>query len=473
MKKTLHKITAALLLLFAAQSGAAQEKIVTVYSLGDDEDLIGLFAGSTANGCSPSGEYVVGYGTDFSQYAFLWSRSTGKFNLITGSFENESYAYDVSDNGIVVGVFATDNDGEVKQGTTPYIIPGYWKDGVWTALELATPMMRGDVNGSAEAISADGRTIVGYVRDIYQQHYYDVESGSMNAVKEVTKLRPAVWIDGKLQPWENLPFGETIGQGMWANYMSDDASVLGGVAEHDTGTRSPAVFVNGELNRIYGKTDIDINVDLYFYAGYVYGISHDGKYATGTWCPQGDDGYTPTVGFIYNVETDTTEEIDGWGACTAILEDGTVFGHTGYLGESLIRTNDFNGTFSDYVKQVTGAEPSTELPTTIISASRDGKMVCGYFVDYTEVGPMMMPSIVVFEDKASGINDVKAAHSIDIKGDVAAAPGAQKMAVYDAAGRLVAEAAAEEIALGGAKGVVVVKAYYGSEGTVTSQFLVK
>jgi hypothetical protein len=260
---------------------------------------------------------------------------------------------------------------------------------------------------------------------------------------------------------------------MWANYMSDDASVLGGVAEHDSGSRSPAMWVNGELNRLYGKTDIDINVDLYFYAGYVYGISHDGKYVTGTWCPQGDDGYSPTVGFIYNVETGTTEELDGWGACTAILDDGTVFGHTGFLGESLIRTNDFNGKFADYVKQVTGAEPSAELPNTIISASRDGKMVCGYFVDYTDVGPMMMPSIVVFEDKASGIDGVQAAHSISIKEGVATAPGAKRMAVYDAAGRLVAEAAKEEIALNGAKGVVVVKASYSTGGTVTSQFLVK
>lgn len=473
MKKTLHKLLLCLLAVCLAQTVAAQQKKVTVYAIEDDVELLELFAGTTAFGTSANGEYVVGYGTDFVQGSFIWQRSTGKFTQITGCFYNECYAYGVSDNGVVVGNFATDNNGEVAEGTVPYIIPGYWKDGEWTALELAVDMVRGDVNGKAAAISSDGRIIVGSIRDTYEQHYYDPATGNMNAVKKVTKLRPAVWIDGKLQPMENLPYGETVGQGMWADYMSDDAGILGGVAEHDSGTRSPTIWINGEMKRLYGQKDIDVNVDLYFYAGYVYGISREGKYVTGTWCPKGDDGYSPTIGFIYDVATGAIEELDGWGQCTAVLDDGTLFGNTGYLGESLIRIGDFNGKLSDYVKQLTGAEAPEGLPSTIISASRDGKVFCGYYVAYTDMGPMMMPSIVVIEDDASGINGVQAQQNIVLKDGVAYAPGAEALSVYDAAGRLVAESAAEQLHLGQLKGVVVVKANYKKGGSVATQFLLK
>lgn len=473
MKKSLHTLLLCLLALCMAQTAAAQKKLVTVYSVEGNTELMELFAGATAFGTSASGEYVVGYGTDFVQGSFIWQRSTGQFTQLKGCYQNECYAYGVSDNGIVVGTFATDNDGEVEPGTVPYIIPGYWKDGTWTALELPVEMVRGDVNGNAAAISPDGRIIVGSIRDTYQQHYYDVSTGNMNAVKEVTKIRPAVWIDGKLQPWENLPFGETVGQGMWADYMSDDAGVLGGVAEHDSGSRSPTIWVNGEMRRLYGKEDIDINVDLYFYAGYVYGISREGKLVCGTWCPYGDDGYSPTVGFIYDVEKDAIEELEGWGQCTTVLDNGTVFGNTGYLGESLIRIDGFNGKLSDYVKEVTGAEAPSNLPCTIISASRDGNVFSGYYVYYSDMGPMMMPSIVVMEDDLSGINGVSAQQNIDIKNGVASAPGAEKMSIYDATGRLVAENAGSELQLGALKGVVVVKAYYGKKGSVATQFLLK
>lgn len=473
MKKSLHKLLLCLVLICMAQTVAAQKKLVTVYTVEGNADQMELFAGATAFGTSSNGEYVVGYGTDFVQGSFIWQRSTGEFTQLKGCYYNECYAYGVSDNGVVVGTFASDNNGEVEPGTVPYIIPGYWKDGTWTALELAVEMVRGDVNGKAAAVSPDGRVIVGSIRDTYQQHYYDVATGNMNAVKEVTKIRPAVWIDGKLQPFENLPFGETVGQGMWADYMSDDAAVLGGVAEHDSGSRSPTIWVNGEMKRLYGKEDIDINVDLYFYAGYVYGISRDGKLVCGTWCPYGDDGYSPTVGFIYDVTSDTVEELEGWGQCTTILNNGTVFGNTGYLGESLIRIGDFNGKLSDYVKEVTGAEAPGNLPSTIISASRDGNVFGGYYVYYSDMGPMMMPSIVVMEDDLTGINQVSAQKSIAIKDGVASAPGAESLKVYDAAGRLVAEGKGGELHLGQLNGVVVVKANYGKKGAVATQFLLK
>lgn len=89
------------------------------------------------------------------------------------------------------------------------------------------------------------------------------------------------------------------------------------------------------------------------------------------------------------------------------------------------------------------------------------------------MGPMMMPSIVVIEDDASGINGVQAQQNISLKDGVAYAPGAEALSVYDAAGRLVAESAAEQLHLGQLKGVVVVKANYKKGGSVATQFLLK
>jgi hypothetical protein len=474
MKKTLHKTLCCLLALTAALGLSAQTKVVTVYTTGTEGDLANLYAGGTFWGISPNGEYATGNAEGYAGTSFLWNRTTGEFTQITSEHGEECYAYDVSNDGVVVGCFAHDNNGEVKEGTEPYIVPGYWKDGVWTALEIPFEIQRTDMNGYARAISGDGRTITGYVYDTYDQHDFNYATGKWNeTTRKVRKLRPAVWIDGKLQPYENLPFGETVGQGMVANYMSDDAKILGGFAEHDSGSRSPAIWVNGEMTRIYGKQDIDINKDLYFYAGYVYSISHEGKYAAGQWCPQGDDGYTKTYGFVYDIEKGTTEEIDGWAACTSIVDDGTVFGYTGYLGQALIHKGNFNGLLSDYIAQITGAAAPKDLPSTIICNSQDGNVFCGYYVHNSSMGPLMVPSLVVIGEIPDGINNVEGRRDITIKGDMVYAPGAKELAVYDASGRLISSGKGDEISLGGAKGVVVVKASFGKSGNVASQFIVK
>ena len=474
MKTTLLKTFSCLVALAATLSLSAQTKVVTVYSTGTEGDLADLYAGGTFYGISPNGEYATGNAEGFAGTSFLWNRTTGKFTQITSEHGGECYAYDVSNDGLVVGCFVHDNNGEVVDGTTPYIVPGYWKDGVWTALEIPFEAQRGDVNGYAKAVSGDGRTITGYVYDTYQQHDFDYETGKWSEeVRNVRKLRPAVWIDGKLQPYDNLPLGETVGQGMCANYMSDNGKILGGFAEHDSGSRSPAIWVNHELTRIYGKQDIDVNKDLYFYAGYVYGISNEGKYAAGQWCPQGDDGYTKTYGVVYDIEGGTTEEIEGWGACTSILDDGTVFGYTGYLGKALIRKGDFNGLLSDYVAEITGAAAPKDLPSTVISTSADGSIICGYYVQNSSMGPLMVPSLMVIGDVPAGIEGVTNQRNITIKGEMVTAPGAQELAVYDTAGRLVASGKGDALSLGGAKGVIVVKASFGKSGNVTSQFIVK
>lgn len=474
MKNILLKTLSCALAICASLNLSAQTKIVTVYSTGTEGELADLYFGGTFHGISPNGEYAVGNADGFACTSFLWSKATGQFTQITSEHGEECYAYDVSDDGLVVGCFSHDNNGEVEEGTTPYIVPGFWKDGVWTALEIPFDIQRGDVNGYAKAVSADGHIITGFVYDTYQQHDFNYATGKWSeTTRNVRKLRPAVWIDGKLQPYGELPLGETIGQGMCANYMSNDGKILGGFAEHDSGSRSPAIWTNGELKRLYGQKDIDINKDLYFYAGYVYSISHEGKYVAGQWCPQGDDGYTQTYGFVYDIANDKIEEIEGWGACTAIVDDGTVFGYTGYLGDALIRKGTFNGFLADYIKEITGAEASKEIPCTITCASKDGNTFAGYYVHNSNMGPVMVPSLIVVGEAETGINNVQVQQNITIKDGVAHAPNASAIVVYDASGRLVAKGEGDSLTLNGAKGIVVVKACFGKAGIVTTQFLVK
>ncbi len=85
----------------------------------------------------------------------------------------------------------------------------------------------------------------------------------------------------------------------------------------------------------------------------------------------------------------------------------------------------------------------------------------------------MVPSLVVIGEIPDGINNVEGRRDITIKGDRVCASGAKELAVYDASGRLIASGKSDELSLGGAKGVVVVKASFGKSGNIASQFIVK
>ena len=89
--------------------------------------------GSNVQGVSLNGEWAVGFGTEYSQHSFIWNRTTGEYSLITGSYEDLSYAYGVSNDGTVVGAFYEDTEGN---GGLGYMLPGIWKDGVWTKLQM-------------------------------------------------------------------------------------------------------------------------------------------------------------------------------------------------------------------------------------------------------------------------------------------------------------------------------------------------
>ena len=108
---------------------------------------------------SPNGKWACGIsgdGVTTPEHGVLWNLQTGEFTYLSTS--GSSTAFDVSDDGIVVGS------------------GGYYTDGRWHSL-----------GGQAMSISRDGRTIVGYTS----------RAGGYAPVK---------WVDGKLAvtyPYEN------------------------------------------------------------------------------------------------------------------------------------------------------------------------------------------------------------------------------------------------------------------------------
>lgn len=468
MKKTLLTILGCV----AALTTWAQTPRVEVFQL--QGALVDSLPGSVVQGVSLNGEWAVGYGTEYCQKSFIWNRTTGEFSLLTGSFLNQAYAAGVSNDGTVVGAYCADLSGD----STEYMVAGYWKDGVWTALPMEngftyTSGLEANVNGEARFISADGAYITGYIHsNTFKRTFYD-ETGALVETRTVSLMRPAIWTrrtDGtyKLERKSSkLPSGDELQQGIWANYgASQDAKVIPVVADHPTGSRSPAVIVGDSLIRIYGKEDLDISLDItqYFYDGVSVSCSPNGKYVPGYWDFYGN-GYD-LVAFVYDTETDSVEEIEGWGAATVALDDGTLYGFDGYMGTATIRTADksFCGTLSDYLNLYYDGY-SGDLPQTIFSVSADGRTIGGWYAVADAIGAVMYPSIVLLNGDPNAEPNGVAAQMADrrsiltLEGEVVA-PGATTVQLYTPQGTLLAETSADRISTVGHQGVLVVKATY-------------
>ena len=265
--------------------------------------------------------------------------------------------------------------------------------------------------------------------------------------RKVALLRPAVWkktANGTYQlqrKGNKMPTGDDLQQGIWSFYgSSQDGTVISVVADHPSGSRSPAVMINGELTRIYGKEDINVNLDdQYFYDGVSVTVSPNGKYVPGYWSPTGTS--YDQIGFLYDTETDSLEELEGWGAATVALDDGSIFGFDGYMGAAMYKGN---------------------LPQTILSASGDGKTFGGWYSIADAIGALMVPSIVVLNSDPNAEPDhitewKNDQRTIIVLGDEVIAPMAVKVELYSAQGVLLDSTTEDSITLEGAQGVVIVK----------------
>lgn len=470
MKKNLLTILGCLALSSVfAQTDLPRVEVFTPY--GDVKDSI---PGSNVQGVSHNGEWAVGFGTEYSQHSFIWNRTTGEYGLVTGSYLDLSYAYGVSNDGTVVGAFYEDTEGD---GGLGYMLPGIWKDSVWTKLPtegLHVPVegLEASVNGEACFISGDGAVITGYIQSpSFPRSFY--EGGELVETRNVSLMRPAVWTKKKDGSYKlerkpsTMPTGDELQQGIWSRYgSSQDGTVISVVADHPSGSRSPAVMYNGQLIRIYGKEDIDVNSDetQYFYDGVAVTVSPNGKYVPGYWSPTGSA--FDLKAFVYDTEAETTEELENWGAATVALDDGSLFGFDGYMGTALYRNADksFNGTLDEYFRRYYGAYEGT-IPQTVLSVSGDGKTIGGWYAEADAIGAVSYPSIVVL----NGEPDAEAAlvdelangqRTIIVLGDEVIAPMAVKVELYSTQGTLLGSAADDRITLQDAQGVVVAKAHY-------------
>lgn len=438
--------------------------------------LLDSLYGAFVQGVSYNGEWAVGHGTEYTNWSFIWNRTTGEYQLIRGSYENVATASGVSNDGTVVGAFYKDVNGDGGLGC---MLPGVWKDGVWTELPMEltfTPVegLEASVNGEARFISADGSVITGYIMSYsFERNFYDDNGEWLEKRNNVGLLRPAVWTrlaDGSYtlgRKWKTLPTGDDLQQGIWSNYgSSQDGIVLSVVADHPTGSRSPGVMIDGELTRVYGKKDLDLSLDItqYFYDGVSASVSPNGKYVPGYWDPKGN-GYE-IQGFVYDTETQGLEELEGWGAATVALDDGTLFGFDGYIGTATIRTADksFNGTLDKYLRTYYGGYQGN-LPQTIFSVSADGRTIGGWYAIADGIGMLMIPTVVLLEGapgEANGIeaSEVETPRSIIVWAGEVIAPLAVKVELFSAQGALLAVADVDRLSLDGLQGVVIAKATY-------------
>lgn len=443
--------------------------------------------GSHVQGVSYNGEWAVGHGTEYTQYSFIWNKTTGEYSLITGSYQDIAYAYSVSNDGTVVGAFYKD---EGDNGGLGCMIPGIWKDSVWTALPVEnktfTEGLEASVNGEACFISSDGAVITGYIQsNSFKRSFYDYETGELLEERNVSLMRPAVWTrksDGtyKLErKSSNMPTGDELQQGIWSFYgSSQDGTVIPVVADHPSGSRSPAVIVGNELIRIYGKEDIDVNLDdQYFYDGVSVTVSPNGKYVPGYWSVTGS-AYDLT-GFLYDTETDSLEELEGWAAATVALDNGTLYGFNSYMGTALYRTADksFDGTLADYLNLYYGGY-NGNLPQTILSVSNDGKTIGGWYAVADAIGAVSYPSIVVLNGEPNAEPDhitewKNDQRTILVLGNKVVAPTAVKVELFSAQGTLLDCVAADRIVLDGTQGIVIAKATYEDGRVETKKVSVK
>lgn len=343
------------------------------------EELLNEVFDGQISSISSNGAYAVGSNSDYDK-GFIWSKATGEYALITGSTDDECAAYSVADDGMVVGTFKNANGR---------MVPGYWRNGSWTALPLLDGVGFYYDNGAAVHVSPDGRTISGFI---------NMMSFRESVSKEVNIFRPVVWENGVIRddmPAASLPDANNTQSGYWISAASDNGNVLGGIADFNTGVRSPSVWVNGELTRLYGKEDIDPDVTQDFFDGMVSGVSPNGRYAVGYFSQAGD--YSDAFSFIHDTQSGTTEQINEWAALSTVTDDGTVFGLDSHFGSGVIRTKDFSGSLSDYLTQK-GLDPSQKgIPSVVFAASADCRIMGGYFMEVFEFGPVNTPTLVVIE----------------------------------------------------------------------------
>lgn len=336
-------------------------------------------ANSYIRNISPSGNYAVGYDDQFGDpTSFIWDRSTGEYIILDAGGNEGCIAMDVNDEGVIVGAVVN------SSVQTPAYLD-FKNGGSWT--ELPTHGLENAAYpGLAAAITNNG-LIGGMV-------VTELEDGTSRCV-------PCVWNDYQLdQSMFTLPEnGDAVMYGSYIYSMSEDGRIMSGWQDWGNGSRSPAIWIDGQLIRIYGETET-IGDEGYIYEGIAWGISSDGSKVTGYFAPDGMN----ITGFIYDIETGEKTEVPSYGG-VAIDGNGKVY-MTGTMGmggmvwengETYMVSDIFNGlegTFATTIDSTLGTDGMIE---TVYSVSDDGTVYGGSY-NYSAFGSTLQyPTIVVLE----------------------------------------------------------------------------
>lgn len=329
---------------------------------------------------SPSGNYAVGYDDQFGDpTSFVWDRSTGEYTILDPGEWNGCVAYDVNDDGIIVGSVVTGS----YTHTPAYM--DFKNGGSWTTLPT-----HGFENAAypsfAVAITNEG--VIG------GQVVTELSDGTKRCV-------PCLWKDYQLdQSGFDMPEnGDVVMYGSYVYSMSDDCRVLSGWQDWGTGSRSPAIWVDGKLTRIYGETET-IGDEGYIYEGVTWGTTPDGTQVTGYFMPDGMN----LTGFIYNIATGEKTEVPSYGGVafdnngrayfTGLMGMGGVYYENGQTHDISNMWDGLEGTFATTVDPSIGTDGMLE---TVYSASNDGKVLGGSYI-YSAFGTALQyPVIVVLE----------------------------------------------------------------------------
>ena len=435
MKKLLLTLCACALI------GAAQAqdlKKATLYLPGLDVEA-GTEIIGTIYGVSSNGEYAVGYDDLFESCAFLWTRSTGQFEVI----ELASLLYDVSNDGIIVGDYWIEMPGGSGEVATK---PGYYKDGEWHALPTRRQdefLVAGgnDLNGYAVAISGDGQFIAGVIPDA-----------------EIYKLSPVLWKwDETIQDYviENsfdFLFEEIDRMecpvGWVTKDMSDDGSIITGFYEWGSGARSSAALINGEVKRLTCLQDpLELPIgeeDIYMDAEGQAKVSANGQYFAGYYAASANG-----MGMSGWVWTPEQESVTFTGEGTVLVctdNNGTAYGSETVMGPAM---KYVDGTCVRLSDEYEWESPYTF--STIFATSDDGGVLGGIsMANLPYYGIVQVPSILVV-DGTEGVASVQTkGNSVVMYNGVAFINGEyNKAQVYNVQGMVVAEATEGNIDLNG------------------------
>ena len=330
---------------------------------------------------SPAGNYAVGFDDQLGDpTSFVWDRSTGEYTILDHGDYMGCKAYDVNDEGLIVGSVITSAYEELPA----YM--DYSNGGTWTLLPT-NGISSAAYPSFAVAVTNDGM--------IGGQVITELSDGTERCV-------PCLWKNFQLdQSGFELPENgdDACMYGSYVYGMSDDGRVISGWQDWGIGTRSPAVWVDGKLTRIYGEEPV-IDEDGTVYEGIAWAVSSDGSKVTGYFSPDG----MSIVGFIYDVATGEKTEIPSYGGVAfdnfgkvfmaGVMGMGGIYWENGATFDVTELWAGLDGTFATDMTPDVGTDG---IPSVIYSVSDDGLVLGGSF-SYSAFGTALQyPSIIVMK----------------------------------------------------------------------------